>query len=1033
MTFVRRMSALALVLLASLTARAEDPKAVWEAFRKLHPYHLQVVGLSRPAVDGSRTMIVSEPPPHVTREGIATCLGVPPTSVGVEQLRVGHDGWVRDAIAILPSISERRVAELTDELHDYLFGTTYKAEALELPLAPLPGGPNKLDLDISALELQAWSLDSKETFQPVEGGAARPLKDILGSQRPGVFLSQSKKGLVAWSLPRGARLDGHRARARQFAVDSDLILGAIATKEQVAILGRERSTPVRLLPPLRVETLEMLASARTSHLAQSYERNRVFAGRFDAKRDWAPIYLSPELLDTEYGSLLNITDQMLKSWSCRGLIKYEAFDYPNPATWPFPKPANLHLNTSKLTFNWNTAGAGYALEMGDLEGIALKRTAALPVSYIPVGVASTEGHEKTAAAETTAYDYFARLGDPNLVRVVQYAGAYQIFRQFGNRGDTPSPPSAEQSKAIGVLREKVYETMGALRIADMARELEVAGRLSGPAPAPFVKFGISTSIRVLKNLIGEIHKAWGDVGLYDLAARLADPRVAFADIKKVGTVQERLQAGGKISFSPTNTPAERAYLLFETSRWLSEGEQRQLLAAFADIEAIKRDYSAALQGQEQGRRWIRTPSIVVSQATGVLSDSVGGHNLDAKVSEFRAGKVGPGKVNLVRKDGKLVVEYNDADRAKIPNIVRQVGKEADNPRLQSLVEGELKAAKASPIREPESALYPEPRVAAGGAGGADGGRGYSRTAADAEPSGWAPVGTTGPRGLAFRVRRLDVGFEVTTADGEVVHARSHRSLVDFMTTRELDLGVGEKFRMEFVDFSPDEVVNTLKSCQVRAARMEKVGRDATAGKRVEIGDEVAGGSGGDGGKPPKGPGTGLGEGKDDFGTHFNRKGRTAAEFKAMIAKYDLAKIEVNSAKPRLITMGERAGLYEHVIDVTAPAIMAGRAPLHVRFRRYAKVVMQGWEASAKAFIQKRMGRFSEGPDAVLDFATDLKNELKDHGIDIEIDASEANEIIDSWYTDATESGAAAREGSVAATGGDADADDRRRRGAEHAG
>ena len=167
-------------------------------------------------------------------------------------------------------------------------------------------------------------------------------------------MSEFKKGLVAWSLPRGARLDGHRARARQFAVDSDLILGAVATKEQVAILGRERlTTSVRLLPPLRVETLEMLAAAGTGHLAQSYERTRVFAGRFDDKRDWAPIYLSPELLDTEYGSLLNITDQMLKSWSSNGMIKYEAFHYPDPATWPFPKPAINYLGTSELTFNWS--------------------------------------------------------------------------------------------------------------------------------------------------------------------------------------------------------------------------------------------------------------------------------------------------------------------------------------------------------------------------------------------------------------------------------------------------------------------------------------------------------------------------------------------------------------------------------------------------------------------------------------------------------------------------------------------------------
>ena len=50
------------------------------------------------------------------------------------------------------------------------------------------------------------------------------------------------------------------------------------------------------------------------------------------------------------------------------------------------------------------------------------------------------------------------------------------------------------------------------------------------------------------------------------------------------------------------------------------------------------------------------------------------------------------------------------------------------------------------------------------------GRGYSRTAAAAEPGGWEPNGAPGQKGAAFRVRRLDVGFEVTTSDGEVFRA-----------------------------------------------------------------------------------------------------------------------------------------------------------------------------------------------------------------------------------------------------------------------
>ncbi len=50
----------------------------------------------------------------------------------------------------------------------------------------------------------------------------------------------------------------------------------------------------------------LLAGVNSDELAQSYERNSFAAGKFDEDKnlDWAPIYLSDVLIDTEYGSLL---------------------------------------------------------------------------------------------------------------------------------------------------------------------------------------------------------------------------------------------------------------------------------------------------------------------------------------------------------------------------------------------------------------------------------------------------------------------------------------------------------------------------------------------------------------------------------------------------------------------------------------------------------------------------------------------------------------------------------------------------------
>src|SRR5262249_34709540 len=181
----------------------------------------------------------------------------------------------------------------------------------------------------------------------------------LAQQRSGVFRTETP-GLVVLAVPRHRKLNDASVALREFALDSDLVLGAVGTADSVAIVGRERTASVIALPPLRSETLLQLAAAGTGELAQSYERMSLFAGKLPrAHRDWPPIYLSPQLVDSEYGSLLNITDQLLKSWSEHGEIEYVDFPYPKPQTFPFPTGLLKHAGTSMVTYNWNTKGVGY--------------------------------------------------------------------------------------------------------------------------------------------------------------------------------------------------------------------------------------------------------------------------------------------------------------------------------------------------------------------------------------------------------------------------------------------------------------------------------------------------------------------------------------------------------------------------------------------------------------------------------------------------------------------------------------------------
>jgi hypothetical protein len=146
------------------------------------------------------------------------------------------------------------------------------------------------------------------------------LKERAGHQETGVFYSTNPGPVVAL-LPRAEAgvLNDYVPDLRKFFVDTDALLGAIKANDSlIALIGRERTSRMTVAQPLRVETVLLLASRRDSHLAQSYERTRAFAGKLLAGTsadlfgwDWAPILLSDALADTEFGSLLNFTDDIL--------------------------------------------------------------------------------------------------------------------------------------------------------------------------------------------------------------------------------------------------------------------------------------------------------------------------------------------------------------------------------------------------------------------------------------------------------------------------------------------------------------------------------------------------------------------------------------------------------------------------------------------------------------------------------------------------------------------------------------------------
>lgn len=419
------------------TMAYDDKEALWSEFRTANPYNIQTVGI-KSYEDGSYSILLSEPEEDVHIEQLQKLFAKYNAYDTTFVYNFGYDGWLKDIIICFNDIDESKLPQLQSKLFTLLYGTDYKAYFYDLSKMPhhVDYAFEPLNYQISDQELKQWVVDSDEHFINENIPYDNTFNNLMSLDAPqeGVFYSASP-GLVIWLIsPEIIKEPDFKVHARMFSLDADLIFGAFKNDKKIAIIGRERTSPLNELPPMRLSTILMLASTTEKELSQSYERNNFFAGKLPGGKDYAPILLSDELWHTEYGSILNITDQMLKSWSENGRISYEGFNYPKPIDWAFEKGAIKDLAASTLTYNWNTAGAGYIVEASEdceYDIFAVNRTGSLPVSYIPGETDEVDENDRTYKAEETAYDFFSNLSNPELVRVNQYASLYQIFANFG--------------------------------------------------------------------------------------------------------------------------------------------------------------------------------------------------------------------------------------------------------------------------------------------------------------------------------------------------------------------------------------------------------------------------------------------------------------------------------------------------------------------------------------------------------------------------------------------------------------------------
>lgn len=737
--------------------------SIYKDFRKKYRFHYQTVGMASFS-DSSRMILLSDIPPYFETDSIAPIFAEFTHKTDQRKHPIGYDGYVTDVLILLGNATQENCNRLIRRLNRELFFSEYKPTVMKLPAEEKRHyfAKENIDYQITLEEFNTWFMEEGEGFIHLDDtNTVLTISDIFAKKARGVFFSQ-QPGFVAWALAKNADLleyghparhqeyghlarvavnghlapvavDGQDARTpfdgqdalapiRQFTLDADLILGALADSSTLVIIGRERQSPLYELPPLQIETILLLASTTEKELSQSLDINDLMAGKMNNGRDWCPTYLSRELENTEFGDLMTITDVLLKDWSEHGTIQEGYYRYPEPGYYPFDKPLFKKLGLNELVYNWNTAGAMYAIDREGYTIYTLGRTGSLPVSYFN----SQERSQSIGYRyESQAYHYFATLGNTDLARVVQYTALYQLFidNNISYSGNTyPSFPKNKpfllykpttelldkirqlSTEEIGLLADSLsqrsFKNYQKVHVDKQLRENEQRYNMSYSEEnidAIYrnvhrdTKAGIGRSIQEVKDMLGGL----SEEQFKQLARFLSYPRgVKIRDRESYNTMLR----------------GRRVNML------MREVGKNNLDLLGMDLKDVKNWYAANLKGN--AGRYMKTSSLIITYADQLTT---GGHNLSSRISRVSS------MTNYKRNRGNYTpVDYDrpaapaaSDDRPASPTKVGSVptagkpsGKKVSaNPKATS--KGKPSGQRATGVRPRSSVISPAPRRSRG--------------------------------------------------------------------------------------------------------------------------------------------------------------------------------------------------------------------------------------------------------------------------------------------------------------------------------
>lgn len=681
--------------------------SIYKDFRKKYRFHYQTVGMASFS-DSSRMILLSDIPPHFEMDSITPIFAEFTHKTEQRKHPIGYDGYVTDVLILLGNATQENCDRLIRRLNRELFFSEYKPAVMKLPAEGKRRyfAKENIDYQITLEEFNTWFMEEGEGFIHLDDtNTVLTISDIFAKKARGVFFSQ-QPGFVAWAVGKNEDIAAQVGDIRQFTLDADLILGALADSSTLVIIGRERQSPLYELPPLQIETILLLASTTEKELSQSLDINDLMAGKMNNGRDWCPTYLSRELENTEFGDLMTITDVLLKDWSEHGTIQEGYYRYPEPGYYPFDKPLFKKLGLNELVYNWNTAGAMYAIDREGYTIYTLGRTGSLPVSYFN----SQERSQSIGYRyENQAYHYFATLGNTDLARVVQYTALYQLFidNNISYSGNTyPSFPKNKpfllykpttelldkirqlSTEEIGLLADSLsqrsFKNYQKMHVDKQLRENEQRYNMSYSEEnidAIYrnvhrdTKAGIGRSIQEVKDMLGGL----SEEQFKQLARFLSYPRgVKIRDRESYNTmlrgrkVNQLMRGVGKNNLDLLSRP--------DGSNIFKDG---------MDLKDVKNWYAANLKGN--AGRYMKTSSLIITYADLLTT---GGHNLSSRISRVKS------MTNYKRNRGN----YTPTDYSSPTQPVATEGKPAttapSTTEKPSVKQGGRPAVKKASKRQP---------------------------------------------------------------------------------------------------------------------------------------------------------------------------------------------------------------------------------------------------------------------------------------------------------------------------------------------